>query len=342
MAPPLDPRGGGRAASDPVSPLPAPRCPAHPEAKLVPAVAGARDQFFTVTEERWSYQRCAECGALILDPRPVPTEIGPYYAGYYTDRFLARLEGQTQGGKRAFGSGRVRALGFLRGLDRIGFGSPVGKRLLDVGAGLGAFARYARDLGQLVVRGVDFSAKTAEFARRIHGLEIDVNELRTQNYPEGSFDLVTAWHYLEHVYDPLSELKEMRRVVAPGGVVMVETPTPSLATKIFGPSWMYLMPPTHLYHYRPQTLVALFQQAGLEVVRVRQPWFPGEWAGSLLFTLGVRNFTEVLFGGGTSLRERAIRWAFFGMMPLDIPWGALVAAIFGGSNLRVYARRPAE
>ena len=316
------------------------RCPAHPQAELSPAVTGARDHFFTVTDERFSYRACPTCRALVLQPRPGPEAIGKYYGGYYTDRFLERLERRTQSGRRAFGSGRVRALGYLRGLDKIGFGSPVGKRLLDVGAGLGAFARYARDLGRLEVRGVDFSARTAEFARRIHGLEIDVNELRAQAYPDGAFDLVTAWHYLEHVYDPVAELVEMRRVLAPGGVAMIETPTPSLAYRVFGPRWMYLMPPTHLYHYRPATLVSMFEAAGLEVLRVRRPWFPGEWAGSLLFALGVERFTEVLFGGGKSARERLIRLAFFGMIPFDIAWGVLVALVGGGSNLRIYARRP--
>lgn len=318
----------------------APHCPAHPDAPLTPGVSGARDQFFTITEERFAYRTCSECKGLVLDPRPGPEAIGRYYGGYYTERFLERLERRTQGGKRAFGSGRLRALGFLRGLDKIGFDTPVGKRLLDVGAGLGAFARYARDLGRMDVRGVDFSAHTAAFAKRLHDVDIDVNELRTQAYPEGSFDVVTAWHYLEHVYDPITELAEMRRVVKPGGVVMVETPTPSLAYRVFGPRWMYLMPPTHLYHYRPATLVSMFEQAGLQVVAVRRPWFPGEWAGSLLFSLGVRNFTEVLFGGGKSARERLIRLAFFGMIPVDIAWGLLVALIAGGSNLRIFARRP--
>jgi 2-polyprenyl-3-methyl-5-hydroxy-6-metoxy-1,4-benzoquinol methylase len=109
---------------------------------------------FGTTEEDWRYASCERCRALVLVNRPAPAAMGPYYRGYYPEPFLARLERRTQGGKRAFGAGRVRALGYLRGLRRVGFGDPTGKRLLDVGAGLGSFTRYARDLGRLQVRGV--------------------------------------------------------------------------------------------------------------------------------------------------------------------------------------------
>lgn len=300
---------------------------------------GARDQFFSITEEDFRYERCAACGALVLSPRPPPQQIGRYYQGYYTDAILAHVDRKSEGGRRPFGMGRLRAIGFLRGLSKAGVHEVRGRSLLDVGAGLGSFLRYSRDLGQLDARGVDFSDRVAGFARKIHQVPIDVGELRDQRYDEGRFDFVTAWHYLEHVYDPLAELREMHRVLKPGGVVMIETPTPSLAGALFGRRWMYLMPPTHLYHYRPKTMTAMLEQAGFEVLQVQRPWFPGEWAGSLFFSLGMNHFLETLYAGRTAPRDRFLRTLFFTMMIWDIPLGLLVKAIAGGSNLRVFARK---
>lgn len=315
------------------------RCPAHPDAALHPGVAGARDQFWGIGE-RFGYGVCAACGAFVLDDAPAPAEIGRYYAGYYTERLLGLLRRQAAAGRRVGWAGRLRARGYLMRLADLGIPLSPKTQLLDVGCGLGAFPRYVRDFSGIQTRGVDFSPEVKAFAAEVHGVQVDTGELAAQRYPEGSFDLVTAWHYLEHVYDPLAELKEMARVLKPGGTLMIETPTPDVLAKLFGKRWLYLMPPTHLYHYRPDTLTALMQAAGLEVTAVRRPWFPGELAGSIMLACGVSAFVPQVFGPGRPFGHKLLTAALLGQMVWDVPVTVSLALLGRSGLLRVFAKKP--
>jgi ubiquinone/menaquinone biosynthesis C-methylase UbiE len=100
-----------------------------------------------------------------------------------------------------------------------------GARVLDLGCGEGDFAAAAADAGAEVV-GVEVAEAAVDRARRRHP-ELDVR-LAPVDGPlpvdDGAFDLVWCSEVLEHVADTQGFLSEARRVLAPGGRLVVTVP----------------------------------------------------------------------------------------------------------------------
>lgn len=96
-----------------------------------------------------------------------------------------------------------------------------GSQLLDVGCGPGSItADFAGRLKPGRVCGIDASSDIIETARRDHpGVEFGVGDVYHLAFDDASWDIVHAHQLLQHVSDPVAALKEMRRVVRPGGIV---------------------------------------------------------------------------------------------------------------------------
>jgi SAM-dependent methyltransferase len=143
-----------------------------------------------------------------------------------------------------------------------------GGRLLDVGCGDGRQLALMRELGW-TAEGVDFDAK-AVAAARARGLEVRVGALAEQRYPDDSFDAVMLSHVIEHVYAPLELLQEIRRILKPGGELVVLTPNAAgMGRRLYGAAWRGLEPPRHLTVFSPASLRLLFRQAGFAEAGVR-------------------------------------------------------------------------
>lgn len=96
-----------------------------------------------------------------------------------------------------------------------------GLRLLDVGCGPGTItADFASRLSPGAVCGVDRAADVIDAARRDHdGAEFVAGDVYSLAFHDASWDVVHAHQLLQHLSDPVAALKEMRRVVRPGGIV---------------------------------------------------------------------------------------------------------------------------
>jgi SAM-dependent methyltransferase len=258
--------------------------------------ARKRDANFGVPGN-WNIMRCPSCRLAWLDPRPVPDEASSLYKNYYThdqvppiDRdlgFLARLKASClrsglesrwgydssapKGGRR----GAVRLLlciPFLR--DRVGRQvmwqkKQAGNELLDVGCGDGSFLVAMRDLGWKVT-GVEPDAEAASRAKRDHGIDVLPAPFERSDLPEGRFDVITAGSVLEHVPDARAFLREGKRLLKPGGRIIILTPNPeSLGHRLFGRNWFALDPPRHFFLYPPRALGRMAAQTGLQVEELR-------------------------------------------------------------------------
>jgi SAM-dependent methyltransferase len=93
-----------------------------------------------------------------------------------------------------------------------------GGRLLDVGCGKGYFLEMAQKRGWKVY-GIDPSREAVLFTRDSLGIEAFAGELREAQIEAESFDVVTAWNVLDHMYDPWGDVQEMHRVLKKGGLI---------------------------------------------------------------------------------------------------------------------------
>jgi SAM-dependent methyltransferase len=105
-----------------------------------------------------------------------------------------------------------------------------GQRVVEVGCGPGAFlpslAEAVGPPGAVVGvdRSVPFVEQARERTRSLPGVRVDVGDAYALPYPDGSFDVAHCERILMHLDDPTAALREMRRVVGPGGRVVAAEP----------------------------------------------------------------------------------------------------------------------
>jgi SAM-dependent methyltransferase len=135
-------------------------------------------------------------------------------------------------------------------------------RLLDVGCGNGQFLALMQNEGW-DVEGQEVDPVAAELALKNHGVKIRVGRLEDIGYADDLFDAVVMSHVIEHVHGPIEILRECRRILKPGGCIVVITPNlQSLGHWYFRSCHMGLDPPRHLYLFTQRTLQNIARKAG--------------------------------------------------------------------------------
>ena len=242
---------------------------------------------------QWDLHTCTGCGAAYLDPRPTPASIDRAYASYYTHAELespnttnptsrvGRLRRSFSNGYlcRRYGAQRQPSskLGWLamqvmRGkktvIDRKNRHLPrlqgKGEKVLDIGCGDGSFLKCAAQIGW-EAWGVEPDAKAAA---RLSGFKVLQGNLPNIPLPDASFDFITLSHVIEHLHDPVAALKEIHRLLKPGGQVWIATPNiESFGHRMFGATWIGIQSPTHLVLFNRRAMRHAFASSGFQTVR---------------------------------------------------------------------------
>jgi len=135
------------------------------------------------------------------------------------------------------------------------------RTLLEVGCGVGSFVKNKPAGYKTEIYGVDVSATGIEYCRKI-GAYKELKQADVQKgipYEDERFDVVYCDQVLEHLQNPLSTVKEMRRVLRKDGALVINVPTPSHPR--FWEDY------THVRPYLPETLELLGRHAGFQDVR---------------------------------------------------------------------------
>lgn len=145
--------------------------------------------------------------------------------------------------------------------------------LLDIGCGNGRFLSNMQALGWNA-QGVEFS-ETGVQACRKSGLAVHHGTLESAAFASDSFDVVTARHLIEHLPDPSGFVREVARILKPGGTLLLETPNAdSLGRAWLGPKWFANEVPRHIFLFNEKNLELLLTRNGLQKQASRQSTTP--------------------------------------------------------------------
>jgi 2-polyprenyl-3-methyl-5-hydroxy-6-metoxy-1,4-benzoquinol methylase len=197
--------------------------------------------------------KCNVCGLMYANPRWESSVVNDNYTVVEDPTYVEEREG--------------RVLTFSRNLKP--FDSLVSqsqtRRLLDVGCHIGVMVELAQKAGW-EAWGVEPSQWASEQARK-QGLHVLTGTLNDATVPENYFDVVTLWDVVEHLTDPVAELRNAHRVLKSGGVFAIHTiDIESLFARAMGNRWPWLME-MHLYYFSPRTLSKMLAQNGFHLIR---------------------------------------------------------------------------
>ena len=229
-------------------------------------LCGADD--FTVQYPAGRAQRnqivsCNRCGLMYANPRSV--EPDHVQIESYDPDFVEKITGVRTDPRFSKEALQVRDYFDTRRL----LASRYPKRgdLLEVGSGLGYLMASFREDGWRVL-GVEPNVGLTRHAEKVLGLRVVPAILPKADIANASVDVVLMMHVIEHVPDPLDTLKEIMRVLRPGGMLVMETPCyDTLMYKLLGRRERSLSCEGHIYFFTSPTLKALSEKAGFRLIR---------------------------------------------------------------------------
>ncbi|MBN2143044.1 MAG: class I SAM-dependent methyltransferase, partial [Candidatus Aureabacteria bacterium] len=183
------------------------------------------------------------------------------YKDYYKNELAA--------GRFSFGmEWLIRLFRFFRAF-KIWTLTPRAKSILDIGSGRGFMLYYLKKIfGFKRVEGTQISPNAVLFSRNILGLTIHDQDLLDIEFKE-PFEVITIWHVLEHVPDPIRYLERMYHLLTPKGKLVIEVPNfDSWTRPLTGKYWLGLDLDHHLSFFTPDSLTILLERNHFRVHRI--------------------------------------------------------------------------
>ncbi|MCB9876017.1 MAG: class I SAM-dependent methyltransferase [Planctomycetes bacterium] len=209
---------------------------------------------------------CSDCGLVYVTPRLFGQALLDVYGASYWKSDNPKQRGYADYAKES----ALYLKTYRRRMRLVSRWLPAHARLLDVGCAAGYFLRVAQEHGH-DVHGVELSEPIAEEAiaalgadRVFHGFLDDA--VAARGWQPQSFDMVTIWDVIEHVPEPQQLLASIRRLLKPGGKLLLETQNVrSRFARLLGPRWHHFKHDEHIYHFSPATITRLLDDCGFRV-----------------------------------------------------------------------------
>jgi 2-polyprenyl-3-methyl-5-hydroxy-6-metoxy-1,4-benzoquinol methylase len=213
----------------------------------------------TVSHETFTVKQCTSCMLGITSPRPEEKILGSYYE---SQEYISH-SGKSSGGIGwIYNIARFFSLRWKKNI--ISQFSQTGSTL-DFGCGSGQFLNALQKYNWNIT-----GVEPSEFARKkaavLNGNTIygSLAEIHGKE-----FDTITAWHVIEHVPSPLQTIQQLKSHLKKSGTIFIAVPNyQSPDAKHYKNYWAGFDVPRHLWHFSKQSMQALLEKSGLEVVKI--------------------------------------------------------------------------
>jgi SAM-dependent methyltransferase len=248
-------------------------CPSCHSVNIAQAVK-ATDH--TVSHKEFEIWECADCGLRFTQNVPNAASIGQYYQ---SDDYISHTNTTKGLVNRLYHMVRRHTLSEKRNLIHSATRMKKGK-LLDIGAGVGAFAGYMQEQGWEVT-GLEPDEETRARAAEQNGVQLrPATDL--YSLTPGSYDVITLWHVLEHVHDLHAYLEQLSKLLKREGRIFIAVPNyTSYDASVYRGYWAAYDVPRHLYHFSPGAIDGLLSQHGLQLITSRPMWFDSYYISML-------------------------------------------------------------
>jgi 2-polyprenyl-3-methyl-5-hydroxy-6-metoxy-1,4-benzoquinol methylase len=227
--------------------------------KADPCILCNKIEFKTIYQKnQYRYFRCLNCKLVSLYPRPTLKMLKEYYRDYLPDKpeDIRKWEAL------------IRPV-VMKSADLINISSGTGgTKILDIGCGYGFFLKEMKARGW-DVQGIELSQTGRGYALLNGNIPIYSEPLENLGLPAGTYDVVSLLYVIEHIFNPMSLLKEIHRVLKPGGLILVRWPHTTPIVRILGPLSKKLdlyHTPYHLYDFSPKTIKRMLLLTGFTSV----------------------------------------------------------------------------
>ncbi len=215
--------------------------------------------------------RCCNCQLIRTNPCPS----AEWKKHFYDPSYNSIME--TRGRDFVYLPTEQRTPAYHAILKRLKSMLPAGGHLLDAGCAVGDFVKTAGECGFEAV-GCDYSEAAVTYGKQNYNVSLSHGPAEHLPFEDASFDVVTMLEVLEHFSNPFPALKEIRRVLRPSGILLIETPNYlpyyyfERYLKILKPQYCRITnkkhlpwyPFDHLTHWTSETLLRALSIAGFK------------------------------------------------------------------------------
>jgi len=234
-----------------------------------PACQSARTHL-AFEKQTFSYRTCKECLTLFVSPRPTEDMIASYYKNSASSKFWAERFFPETAEARRQEIFYPRAVLVNELVKRFKVPYPIS--LADAGAGFGIFLEEAKKTGTFSeIFAIEPSADLANCCRN-KGFQVIEKSIEDIKENELQVSVVCSFEVLEHLFDPEKFIISMKRILKPGGLMILTTLTVSgLDLQVLWNNSKSISPPHHINFLSVEGLKILITRCGLEEIEISTP-----------------------------------------------------------------------